>query len=185
MANPVVFFDIVIDLEPAASSCTAATGREYAAFLARVRTALHPLPVRVYCEQWQYHTIETFFSFKQDSMAAGKAVSGITYDGLAKSKVEFNTAVALKSWTTRLTWLIDDLKDGLHSASLLAAGLSTDSGYDSPAVAARVQKLTEAGVTEIHVFTDSVPDAWVAPLRRFSQLKTEDTELPDHTPSRG
>ena len=117
-------------------------------------------------------------------MAAGKAVSGLTYDGLAKRNGEFNTDVAFESWTARFNWLMEDPRDGLPSASLLAAGLSTDSGYDSPAIAARVQKLTDAGVSEIHVFTDFVPAAWVAPLRRFSKMKTDDTELPDQPATR-
>jgi hypothetical protein len=159
---------LVIDLEPTeTASCTEATGQEYAAFLARVRMALHPTPLRVYAEQWQFHKIETFFSFREDGRAAGKVVSGITYDGRAARAGQFNTLAALDAWAGRLRWLLGDPVDGLDSPAFLAAGLSTDSGYNSTAIAARVQRLRAADVSELHVFTDHVPAAWLEPLRRF------------------
>ena len=120
---------LVLDLEPSEGGCTGATGQEFAAFLARVRAAVHPKPVRVYAEQWQYHGIETFFSYREDAQAAGRVVSGLTYDGRppsGKPSSIFNSARALANWNSRLDWLLTDPKNGLLSPQLLAAGLTTD-----------------------------------------------------------
>jgi hypothetical protein len=56
--------------------------------------------------------------------------------------------------------------DGGHSSHRYV-GLSTDSNYTASEIEQRVAAAAAAGTTRLHVFTDVVPDSWVAPLQAF------------------
>jgi hypothetical protein len=134
---------------------------------------LHQLSVRlrsqgqqlaVYDERWQYHGIDSFFNYDLDGLAAGRVVVGVTYDG----KGNYSGAIPLKKWLQRLSWLLQPTI--VADPTLVAAGLSTDSGYNTSDVAARIAALSEGGIRSIHVFANSndiVPAGWKLPLSSF------------------
>ena len=160
---------LVVDLEPAGGAadpnCNAALGRAYAALLSRVRRALAPsgVALRVYACAWQYHGVDTFFDYGADGAAAGRVVEGLTYDGAGNH----SGAAALALWSARLAWLLEEGGGGGVAPGLVAAGLTTDSALSEDDVRQRLAALAVAGVREVHVFTDAVPRAFIAPLAEW------------------
>jgi hypothetical protein len=154
---------LVVDLEPAEdATCTAATGMAYANLLHRLAVRLRGIgkSLMVYACAWQWHRVSTFFNYDADGLAAGTVVVGITYDG----RGDFNGSAAFRAWEQRLQWLQGT---GVADTQYVAAGLSTDSHYDAPAVANRTRAIAAAGVDSIHVFADQIPATWVQPLQAF------------------
>jgi hypothetical protein len=149
---------LVVDLEPPASGCFAKDGIGFVKLLTALRVAAHAadLHLLVYAEQWQYHGLWTLFDYAKDAAATDGCLIGLTYDGPPPIK-------PLSDWKVRLNYSTA----AVPLSSKRWVGLSTDSGYDGEAIASRVRAAAGAGATRLHVFTDWVPAAWIAPLRAF------------------